>query len=477
MPSLLILTPLFGVIILNLPIGGIMRRAAFWFAVVLCCVQIALAITHYPIFWGNELERLDSFFRIDFSLDHLSFIMLLCIGIVSLASLLVARHTISDEKERFKFINLLIIASVGMSGVVTVKDIFSLYVFLEITAIASFVLIAFEKDALALEGSFKYMILSSIATIMILSSIGLIMLVAPNTSFSAVREAVAQSAKSPLIVLAAGIFVCGLLIKGGVMPFHGWLPDAYSSAPSAVSVLLAGIVTKAAGIYTVIRVVGSIFGFNDTVKAILLALGALSVVVGAFAALGQSDFKRMLAYSSISQVGYIILGFATGTPLGIAGAVFHIFNHSIFKSLLFVNSAAVETQLGTNDMDRMGGLAAKMPYTGTTSLIGMLSAGGMPPLAGFWSKIIIIVALWQSGNHVYCAIAAIAGVLTLGYLLMMQRKVFFGILPDALSGVREARKEIVIAAVMLAAITIGVGILFPAVFYSFAEPVKELLIK
>jgi multicomponent Na+:H+ antiporter subunit D len=210
MPSLLILVPLFGIIILNLPFASLMRKAAFWFALAICLIQIALAITHYPLFWGNELQTMDSFFKIDFSLDHLSFVMLLCIGIVSLASLLVARHTIQDDKERFKFINLLIIASIGMCGVVTVKDIFSLYVFLEITAIASFVLIAFEKESLALEGAFKYMILSSIATVMILTSIGLILLAAPGTSFTAIREALAQSPHNKLLILAMGMFICGL---------------------------------------------------------------------------------------------------------------------------------------------------------------------------------------------------------------------------------------------------------------------------
>jgi formate hydrogenlyase subunit 3/multisubunit Na+/H+ antiporter MnhD subunit len=142
-----------------------------------------------------------------------------------------------------------------------------------------------------------------------------------------------------------------------------------------------------------------------------------------------------------------------------------------------VNASAVETQLGTNDMNKMGGLAAKMPYTGITNLVGMLSAGGMPPLAGFWSKIIIIIALWQSGNRAYCAIAALAGVLTLAYLLQMQRKVFFGKLREGLGDLREARKEIIVASVVLALITIAVGIFFPAVFYAFAEPAKELLVK
>jgi multicomponent Na+:H+ antiporter subunit D len=477
MPSLLILIPLFGIIILNLPLVRFMRSAAFWFAAAIYIIMMAVAVMHHPLLFTSELGRMDSFFRMDFSPDNLSFVMLLCIGIVSLASLLVARHTIPDEKERFKFINLLIIASMGMSGIVTVKDIFSLYVFLEITAIASFVLIAFEKEAFSLEGAFKYMVLSSVATVMILASIGLILLVSAGTSFSSIHNAIARTPDSKIVALTAGIFICGLLIKGGVVPFHGWLPDAYMSAPPAISVLLAGIVTKAAGIYTLIRVVSSVFGLTDAVRTSLLALGALSVVIGAVAAIRQTDFKRMLAYSSISQVGYIILGFAAATPLGIAGAVFHIFNHSVFKSLLFVNAAAVETQLGTSDMEKMGGLAEKMPYTGITSLVGMLSAGGMPPFAGFWSKLIIVIALWKSGNHAYCAVAALAGVLTLGYLLIMQRKVFFGRLRDGLQDVREARREVVIAALALAMITIGVGIFFPAAFLAFAESAKELKLR
>jgi multicomponent Na+:H+ antiporter subunit D len=477
MTSLLILVPIIGVIALNLPFGSFMKRLAFWFALGLFLVQTALAICHYPLLQAHARAGADYIFKFGLAVDHLGFIMLLSIGIVSLASLLVTRDTITDTSERFKFINLLIITSIGMTGIVMVRDLFSMYVFLEITAMASFVLIAFRKDALALEGSFKYLILSAIATVMMLSSIALLLLVSGDMSFAAIRSAVTASQNSRVVVLAVGVFICGLMIKGGLVPFHGWLPDAYTGAPAAISVLLAGIVTKAAGIYTIVRVVASVFGFTPTVQAALLAVGALSIVVGALVALTESDLKRMLAYSSISQVGYIILGLAAGTPLGAAGAAFHIFNHSIFKSLLFVNAAAVEKRLGTCDMDRMGGLASKMPYTGTTSVIGILSAGGIPPLAGFWSKIMIIVALWQSGNIAYSVIAILAGILTLGYLLIIQRKIFFGRLAGGLEALTEARPEVVVASVVLAAITVGAGVFFPAFYSNFVEPVKEIFIR
>jgi multicomponent Na+:H+ antiporter subunit D len=468
-PSLLILLPLAGIIILNLPLGNIMRRTAYVFAFGLFLIQIALAIFHYPGLWAGGLGAVDAFFNVSFTVDHLSFIVLLSIGIVSLTSLIVGRYTISDDEQRFNFINLLIIASIGMCGIVMVRDIFSLYVFLEVAAVTSFILIALQKDRLALEGAFKYIVMSAIATIMMLASIALIIMVTGDTSFAAIRQALYGSRDAFIVKLATGLFVCGLFIKGGLVPFHGWLPDAYSQAPSAVSILLAGIVTKVSGIYTLIRLVTSVFGFTDNIKGVLILVGVISMLFGAFAALTQNNFKRMLAYSSVSQVGYILAGLGTGTMLGVVGAIFHFFNHAIFKTLLFVNSAAVEKSTGKVDMDEMGGLSEKMPVTGATSLVGFLSTSGIPPFAGFWSKLMIIIALWFSGHYVYAVIAVLTSVLTLAYLLMMQRKVFFGKLAGTLHDIKEAPAGFAAIAIVLALITIGVGIFFPVVFNVYLE--------
>lgn len=469
MPSLLILLPLLGIIILNLPLGNIMRRAAYVFAFGIFLIEIALAIFHYPGLWAANLKLVDSFFKVSFNVDHLSFIVLLSIGIVCLTSLVVGRYTITDDEQRFNFINLLIIASIGMCGIVMVRDIFSLYVFLEVAAVTSFILIALQKDRLALEGAFKYIVMSAIATVMMLASIALIIMISGTTTFGAIRQALSNSPDAYLVKLAIGLFVCGLFIKGGLVPFHGWLPDAYSQAPSAVSVLLAGIVTKVSGIYTLIRLVTSVFGFTDNVKAVLMLVGVISILFGAFAALTQNNFKRMLAYSSVSQVGYILAGLGTGVVLGVVGAIFHFFNHAIFKTLLFVNSAAVEKSTGKIDMDEMGGLSEKMPVTGATSLVGFLSTSGIPPFAGFWSKLMIIIALWFSGHYVYAVIAVLASVLTLAYLLMMQRKVFFGKLAAAMQDIKEAPAGFAAIAIVLALITIGVGVFFPVVFNVYLE--------
>ena len=473
MSSLLILVPLIGIIILNLPLG-FLKRLAFPFALALALAQAWLALFAPADLWNRVLVSFGGLGNLNLTVDRLSIVLLLSIAIVMFAALFVGWFTIDDAKKRFDFINLLILGVIGMNGIVMVRDLFSLYVFLEVAGIASFVLISMDRDKEGLEGGFKYLILSAVATVLMLTAIGLLLMTTGDTSFAGVAAAL-KTGPNYLTVLAVAIFVAGLSIKGGLVPFHGWLPDAYSSAPAGVSVLLAGIVTKTTGIYTVIRLVTNVFGFTPQVKAVLLFVGALSIVVGALAALGQKDFKRMLAYSSISQMGYIILSLGTGSALGLAGAVFHLFNHAIFKTQLFVNAAAVEQQTGTRDMDVMGGLSSRMPVTGTTSVIAFLSTAGIPPLSGFWSKLIIIVAVWMSGYHMYAMLAVLASLVTCAYFLSMQRRVFFGTLVEEFKNIKEAKVGILVPAVVLALITIGVGVFFPHVLNTIILPIKSIV--
>jgi multicomponent Na+:H+ antiporter subunit D len=471
MQSLLLLLPLIVLLFLNLPIGGWFRRAGFWLVVALALGQILVAAVPALNFFSQDPTGISKLLNLSLSVDMLTRLLLLSIGIVALTALLVCCGMVKEEKKRWNFVDVLLLLVVGMNGVVLVSDIFSMYVFIEVIGVASFILIAFNKDRDALESGFKYLVFSSIATIMMLSSIALILLFSPDVTFASIARAVIDSRSSHLMLFAIALFICGMFIKGGVMPFHGWLPDAYSFAPNATSVLLAGIVTKAAGIYPLIRIVYTVFGATNPLNAVLMFIGAVTIVIAAFSAITQSDFKRMLAYSSISQIGYIVLSLGTGTVLGLAGAVFHLFNHSIFKSLLFVNSAAVESQTNSRDIDKMGGLAQKMPWTGVTSALASLSVSGIPPLSGFWSKLIIIIALWTSNNYFYAMIAVLASLVTLVYMLTLQRKVFFGKLADNLKNIKEADRSLVVPAVILAAIMIAVSFLFPFLLGSFMIPI------
>jgi multicomponent Na+:H+ antiporter subunit D len=309
------------------------------------------------------------------------------------------------------------------------------------------------------------------------------LLLGGGTSFGAIATALASVGDTQLAHLGVGAFICGLLIKGGIVPFHGWLPAAYSAAPAPVSVLLGGVVTKVSGLYALIKLLGAeafgasaVLPHNVLVNQALMVVGAVSIVVGALAALGQTDIKRMLAYSSISQMGYIVLALGCGSTLAIVGAVFHLFNHAVFKSMLFVSSAAVESRLGETNMLRLGALGPRMPVTNVATLVASLSTAGVPPLAGFWSKLIIIVALWQAGLYAYAFIAVGLSVVTLAYLLVLQRKVFFAKTDTPASPqAREAAAPIVLAAVILTAVTVGVGVAFPSILNSFLLPIQKVL--
>ncbi len=481
MSALFLLVPLACVLLLNLPGVKLGSRVALGLAASFCAAQAAsiLAVPH-PEFWNrytlgySEAFSVTSMFRYRFPVDSISLVMFLCIGIVGLCAALVAQYSLGREL-RFRFSNLLFLIVAGMNGVTMVRDLFTLYVFLEITAIASFIFISMESQGNGYEGAFKYMILSAVATALLLAGLALLFIVAGETSFEVVRSALDLGRAEPMVHLAMALFLGGLAIKAGVIPFHGWVPDAYTSAPAAVSVMLGGIITKIAGVYTFIRLIDAVFGYLPPVQNTLFFLGLVSIVGGALLALVQKDFKRMLAYSSISQVGYIFLGLGSATALGLAGAVFHFFNHSIFKSLLFVNAAAVESQSGTREMNKLGGIGKKMPVTGATAVLGMLSAAGLPPLSGFWSKLVIVMAVWNAGFRTYAAIAVMASLLTLAYFLTMQRKVFFGPLETDYLNLKEANFWCLFPALMLAAITLALGVAGPWLFETFLMPVGSPL--
>jgi len=461
-PVLFIFIPLLAVVVLNLPVKNFGKKMAFGVGVITTLVQIALSLAAGGATWQQADSAIKVRLVANLSVDFFSAVVLFTIGLVALVSLIV--HRCSSGDDGFNLINLMLLIMMGMDGVCMVTDLFSLYVFMEVTAVASFILIALYKRKEGLEGAFKYFMLSAVATVMMLAAIAFIFMMTGDTGFEAVRLYLAglKGVYPFQVILAFILFTAGLSVKSGLVPFHGWVPDAYSSAPNSVSVLLAGVVTKVAGVYILMRLFRDVFKDISMIGNTLVVLGLISIVIGALAAIGQNDFKRMLAYSSISQVGYIILGLGTGSPLGFAGALLHFFNHAIFKSLLFVNSTAVEMQTGTRDMRRLGGLASKMPFTGGTSVIGFLSTAGIPPLSGFWSKLLIIIAVWRV-SVVSAFIALLASVLTLAYFLLLQRKVFFGKTVPEVENVGESNGGIIGAELLLSAVTLVMGLLFPFV--------------
>jgi multicomponent Na+:H+ antiporter subunit D len=429
--------------------------------------QIATAVAGFVLL-SRLQEREISIIReltgavsVHFAVNAFSLVILFCIGLVSLASILVAHRTV--DQKRTTFVNLLMVLILGMNGMVMVTDLFSLYVFLEITGIASFVLIAMFKSDTGLEGAFKYLAMSVLASIMILTGLSFIFMQTGSLQYAHLSAAVPAGQNSPqlmLIYLALILMIAGFAIKTGAVPFHSWLPDAHQSANTAVSVLLSGIVIKVAGIYGFVVLTG-FFNQLPAVNPVLAIIGTVSIIIGALFALRQSHFKRIVAYSSVSQMGYILLGLSTGSTLGLLGAVAHLFNHATFKSTLFTNAAAVHEQTGTYDINEMGGLEKKMHVTSFSSLAAFMSTAGIPPFAGFWSKLLIIMALWSSGAQEFAAIALLASIFTAAYFLRLQKKVFFGKLLDKFADLTEVGGSVKFAQIMLTVVTIAMGLFFP----------------
>jgi len=460
MTILLLFVPFAALLILNLLPRSVRLTAAVAAGAVLLTAEAVVAILlPFGLVDLAGLTPLTNALPFPLTVDALSSLVFLCAGLAGLTALSVCRSTMKSDRDGFIFVNLLLIALIGMNGIAMVRDLFSLYVFIEVTATSTFILIAIGRGRDAFEGLWKYLILSFMATVFMLTGVALLLLFTGDITLEAAATAFGQPGSLAWVALL--LYFCGLFVKAGLVPFHGWLADAYTGAPAAVSTYMAGVVTKASGILALMRVAQSPLGSSPMIRELLLIVGTVSAVAGAFLALNQRNMKRMLAYSSVSQMGYIVLALGAGSRLAIVAAALHFFVHSISKAQLFTNAAAIEDRLGTMDMDQMGGLAARMPLTGASAAAATLSVAGLPPLAGFWTKLLIVLALWRSGAQVWAVIAILTSVLTLAYFLSLQRRVFFGTVADTWRAVKEAGPGLTIPAVALAVITIGVGLGFP----------------
>ena len=411
-------------------------------------------------------------------LDGLSAFMLVTVNLIAFLVALYSVNYMEKFTSKWKFYTLFLLMVAGMNGVIITGDIFNLFVFLEIAAVASYALVAFGTERHELEASFKYAVMGSIASLFILLGIAFLYSYTSTLNMADMASILAQKGSPNIILMVSVLFLMGFGLKAAIVPFHAWLPDAHPSAPAPISAMLSGVLIKALGIYAICRIFYNIIGLSPYLSSILMFLGTLSMVIGGLLAIGQWDFKRLLAYSSISQIGYIILGIGLGTPLGIAGGLFHLFNHSVFKSLLFLNSGAVEYSAGTRDLKKMGGLSSKMHVTGITNFIASMSIAGIPPFSGFWSKLIIIMATVQAGRYGYAFLAVLVSILTLAMYTKILKYAFFGSLKEKLNHIKEVPFFMKLSMCTLALICLVGGILYiPEINEIFLGMASEVLIK
>jgi len=405
---------------------------------------------------------------ISLTVDALSVLMLLVISVDSVAASVYSIAYMEEYTSKAKYYVLFLLMVAGMNMVVLGADLVNMYVGIEVAALSCYALVAYGLGKEYLEASFRYQVLGTVGTLCLVAGIGLLYGRVGTVSFAKLAASGVSTVAG--IGVPAILILSGLALKAAFMPYHAWLPDAHSTAPSPVSAMLSGVFVKVVGVYGLFRLLFVVFVPGGVLATALLVIAALSILAGAFLALAQMDMKRLLAYHTISQMGYVLLGLAIGTPLALVGALFHLVNHALFKELFFLGAGSVERQTGTRDISVLGGLNSRMPVTGVTSAIGFFSISGCPPFNGFWSKLIIIVAAVQAGYVGLGVVGAVGAILTVASFLKYEKGVFFGALPEALQKVKESPASMWVPMVVLAVACLALGLAFPWVIEYLLEP-------
>ena len=410
--------------------------------------------------------------------DALSLFFGLLVATAVLVSCIYSIQYMSHDHNVREYYTLFLMLSGGVMGLVLSGDIFNMFIMVEILTFAAVALTAFRNTAKgALEAAFKYLVVGSMGSTCIL--VGTIMLYAQvHTLNFAQLSALIPGNLNNATKLSFALLFIGFGTKAFIVPFHPLAADAHGAAPASISVLISGVLTKS-GIYGIIRLCYFLFQSMGlgTVQFMLVFFGCMSMFICVTMALAQHDFKRLLAFHSISQIGYVLTAVGLCTALGISAGLYHAMNHTLFKGLLFLAAGAVLHQTGTTDLDRLGGLSRKMPWTTVLFLIGAFSISGIPPFNGFASKWMIYQATYEkaveSGNIGFLLvtiIALITSVLTLASFVKVSQSVFFGQLPKEYENVKEVSFGMRFAMCIFALLCVLTG-LFPNVVTKYlTEP-------
>jgi len=479
-PIIAVLLPLFGAFLI--PIISMVskrfhvERACSWFAVVILVTTLAVVAAMGAAVWGSgvmvyKLGGWSPPWGIVLAVDGLNLLIALIVaGVSSLVAIYSLVYMRQDTRIDLYSVLLLLVTAGAMGSTLT-GDIFNLYVFFEIMSIGSYALVAFRRKWDSVEAGIKYMIIGSLGTSLILLGIALLYGMIGSLTIADLAQKLGQVAASDVLVPLA-LLITGFGIKIAMIPLHAWAPDAYQAAPSSISALLAGATTTA-GLYAMIRVVYMMFGAFG-VGTMFAVFGLVTMVVGALMALTQRDLKRLLAYSGISQMGYILFGIGLGTALGVQGGLFHLLNNAIFKALLFMCAGAILYRVGTTNLNELGGLGKNMPITAGLFVIGALAISGVPPLNGFASKWTIYIAGIEAGKAIFSLIAIIMSVLTLAYFLKAINSIFLGQRPKRLQNIKEAPLTMLFPMMLLAVLCIVLGVL-PSLGINLVAPAQGAL--
>ncbi len=408
--------------------------------------------------------------------DLLSSAMVVITAIIGFSTALYSIGTIDSQREKYLYYPLLQFLLMGINGAFLTGDVFNLYVWFEVMLISSFVLLALGGRRGQLEGAIKYVTLNLLSSAIFLAAVGILYGIAGTLNMADLARKIPLLEQKELISVVSILFMVAFGVKAAIFPLFFWLPASYHTPPVAVSAIFAGLLTKV-GVYALIRFFTTIFTHDfEFTHNLLLISAALTMITGVLGAAAQNDFRKILSFHIISQIGYMILGLALFSPLAVAGAIFYIIHHIIVKTNLFFVSGVVKRLKGSYLLNEVGGVYKFYPLLGLLFIIPAFSLAGIPPLSGFWAKFVVIKAGLDLSQYFIVAIALIVGLLTLFSMTKIWNEVFWKDDPVGNNNVNEIylsltnTKKLMMYSpiILLAVITIIIGF-YAEPFFTFAN--------
>ncbi|PAU76261.1 Na+/H+ antiporter subunit D [Halomonas salipaludis] len=413
--------------------------------------------------------------------DMLSAIMILLTGIIGLGLAIYSLASTGPNHEKFGFYPLMHLLLAGVAGAFLTGDIFNLYVWFEVMLVASFALLILGGEKAQMEGAIKYVTLNLLASVIFLTAIGLLYGMVGTLNMADVGQRLAEAENQGMVEVLAVMFMIAFGIKAAAFPLFFWLPASYHTPPVAVSALFAGLLTKV-GVYSLFRVFTLMFDQTmDYVQDILLWGAALTMVTGVLGAAAQYEFRRILSFHIVSQIGYMILGLALFTPLALAGGIFAVMHNIIVKTNLFLISGITHRLQGTYQLKKMGGLFKERPWLSVAFFLSAFSLAGVPPLSGFFAKFVIVRAGIEAEAYVVTAVALAVGLMTLYSMVKIWNEVFWKKLPED-NLVPEASTpsgdegRLVKSSLGLMYLPVAILALFTVLIGVFAQPLMEMML-
>ena len=443
--------------------GWILSLIVTWGALAASLALFAHVIEHGPISYalGNWTPP----WGIEYRIDLLSALLLVTVSVVGALSMAFARKSVAAEvaSDRvYLFYAMYLLCFTGLMGIPITGDAFNLFVFLEIASLSSYVLISLGRDRRALMAAFRYLIMGTLGATFYIIGVGLMYMMTGTLNIADLAARIPDMVHVRTIQVALAFLTVGISLKLALFPLHLWLPNAYAYAPTVVTIFLAATGTKVA-VYVLIRIVYTVFGgpmifAAMPINEMLVVLGVLSMLGGALSAIWETNVKRLLAFSSISQIGYMVLGVGLAQISGLAGSIVHVFNHAMIKAMLFMAIGCVVFRIGSADLVAIRGFGKRMPVTAACIVVGGLSLIGAPLTLGFITKWLLLQGALDKGWWWVAATIVVSSLLALVYVWRLVSAAYLYAPTDRVSTMTEAPPEMLLALVVLTVATVVIAV-------------------